>query len=262
MLPKETHTTDWHHQPNNADEELNNFVEDRSIFLGEVNNYYIYRSLLYALGATGAYNRMMKEVNLIIHGKATKPAKAVKKYPDGEFLHIEKVLPLVHQEIHSFPSFIQALKKQDFTVRNPSDEGDPQFDFFDLSLENNSLHETLLKYIQTSPFVLDYIGESTPDMGTKEDNYINFENQEVRGWYKWVTNAWSRVYAQRGEGDYPLEIKGNDLLAVAPIFWTESTGLYVHEYPHIDSVNGLFIQAGIDARTGKVNGVAISRVWT
>jgi hypothetical protein len=70
------------------------------------------------------------------------------------------------------------------------------------------------------------------------------------------------VSAQRGEGDYPLEIKGPQLLAVAPAVWTRSTGLYFHRAPHIDSVNGLFIQAGINARTGQVDGVSISRVWT
>jgi hypothetical protein len=51
-------------------------------------------------------------------------------------------------------------------------------------------------------------------------------------------------------------------LKVAPVFWKESTGMYFYEYPHTDSITGLFIQAGVDARTGKVNGAAISRVWT
>jgi hypothetical protein len=70
------------------------------------------------------------------------------------------------------------------------------------------------------------------------------------------------VSAQRGEDDYPLEIKGPQLLKVAPAFWRESTGMYFYEYPHTDSITGLFIQAGVDARTGEVNGAAISRVWT
>ena len=45
-------------------------------------------------------------------------------------------------------------------------------------------------------------------------------------------------------------------------WWRQSTGLYFHETPELESVNGLFIQAGIDARTGLVSGAAISRSWT
>ncbi|MDC3957092.1 hypothetical protein KEG38_24735 [Polyangium jinanense] len=74
--------------------------------------------------------------------------------------------------------------------------------------------------------------------------------------------AGSGAAPRRGEGDYPLDIKGSQLLRVEPLLWTQSTGMYFHEYPRIDSIDGLFIQAGVDARTGMVNGVAISRVWT
>lgn len=72
----------------------------------------------------------------------------------------------------------------------------------------------------------------------------------------------SRTKARRGEGDFPLEIKGAQLMRVEPVLWTQSTGMYFYEYPNVDSVSGLFIQAGVDVRTGLVTGAAISRVWT
>jgi hypothetical protein len=55
---------------------------------------------------------------------------------------------------------------------------------------------------------------------------------------------------------------GAQLLRVAPMLWTQGTGMYFDEYPESESVDGLFIQAGIDARTGKFTGAAVSRSWT
>lgn len=265
MLPDREHPADWHFKTtNNASSAapIANFVHDRTIYVADAP-YDTYRSMLYALGAKGVSNKMMANVDTIIHGAAV-PKAARTKYPNGVFIKAQTVLPLFHQEVASFSDFVRALIKHGFRVRNPSDEGDPEFDHFSVPLVDGSLHATLLHYLGTSPFIRDFSLNDSPEHDRREEAYVPFPIPDTTRtwWIRWDTSAWDRVYAQRGEGDYPLEIKGPQLLAVAPVVWTRSTGLYFHRAPHIDSVDGLFIQAGINARTGQVDGVAISRVWT
>lgn len=264
MLPLLKHPSTAHFGPNSNTESKTNFVADKSIFVTEVDDYDRWRSMLYALGAKGVAAKMMAHVSQVVHGRAQAPQKARAKYPTGEFVHADAILELFHQQIRSFGEFVRALETHGFRVRNPSDEGDPQCDYFDLPCVDDSLHATLLHYLATSEFIRKFATKQYFPIDKREDTYIDFPipNTDVTWYYAWNVNAWDRVYATRGEGEYPLEIKGPQLLRVAPVLWKESTGLYFHEYPHIDSINGLFIQAGIDVRTGRVNGVAISRVWT
>jgi len=264
MLPLIKHPARWHYAPGKHTEVATNFVNGKSVFVVDVDDYDLYRSVLYALGAKSVANKMMAHVNLILHGRPEVPSKARAKYPAGEFVPAESAIALLHQEIKSFGDFVRALQRHGFTVRNPSDEADAYFDFFEMPLIEKSLHKTLLHYLGHSEFMRKSAKKQHFPIDKREDAYIDFPmpNSDVTWYYAWLTDAWSRVYAMRGDGDYPLEIKGSQLLRVAPIFWTESTGMYFHEYPHIDSIEGFFIVAGIDARTGVVNGVAISRVWT
>ncbi|MCA9636425.1 MAG: hypothetical protein KC420_10400 [Myxococcales bacterium] len=264
MLPLNQHPTTGHAKPGDA-APVANFVADKSVFVVDVPDYERQRSMLYALGAKGVANKMMAHVNLILHGGATPPKKAQAKYPKGEFVRASALLPLFHQEIRSFAGYIKALQGHGFQVRNPSDEGDPDFDFFELPLVDGSLHATLLGYLASSPFIRGFVGRQSFPIDRRDEGFVDFElpgREGLTWYYAWHRDAWSRVSAQRGEGDYPLEIRGSQLMAVEPLLWTESTGLYFYEYPNADSVTGLFIQAGIDARSGQVHGAAISRVWT
>lgn len=240
------------------------FVAGKSVFVVDVDDYDLYRSLLYALGAKSVANKMMAHVDLIVHGGKTAPQKARAKYPKGEFVAAGAVLPLFHGKVKSFPEFVRALQAHGFRVRNPSDEGDPDFDFFELPLVGGSLHATLLHYLATSPFIRKFVRKQSFPIDKREDGYVDFPvpGTDLTWYYQWRGDGWGRVHAQRGEDEYPLEIKGPQLLRVAPVVWKESAGMYFFEYPNIDSVDGLFIQAGVDARTGQVNGAAISRVWT
>ncbi|MEZ4448254.1 MAG: hypothetical protein R3B09_02160 [Nannocystaceae bacterium] len=263
MLPRTQHPDNLHFRPGAAPRE--NFVVDRNAFVVDVESYDRTRSMLYALGAKSVANKMMANVDLIVHGGGKAPAKAIAKYPKGRFIRAQEVLPLFHQEVPDFAAYVRALQGHGFTVRNPSDEGDPSLDFFTVPLLEGSIHASLLEYLKTSDFVRAFAHAQSFPIDTREESYLEFEVPGGRGitWYiRWLSDAWARVSAQRGEGDYPLEIKGPQLMAIAPIFWTESAGLWFNEYPHVDSVDGLFIQAGVDARTGMVHGAAISRVWT
>jgi hypothetical protein len=262
MLPVSQHPPRLHFNPDAAP--VADFVAGKSAYVADVDDYDLYRSLLYALGANGVANKMMAHVNLIVHGGPKAPQKAIAKYPQAEFVHASAVLPLLHSKIRTFAEFVKALQGHGFRVRNPSDEGDPEFDFFELPLAGGSLPATLLHYLATSPFIRGFAGKQSFPIDTREDAYVDFPvpGTDLTWYYRWQSQAWDRVHAQRGDDEYPLEIKGPQLLRVAPVFWKESTGLYFHEYPHIDSITGLFIQAGVDARTGLVNGAAISRVWT
>jgi hypothetical protein len=263
QLPDREHPTDWHFNgKTKGAAPVANFVQDRTIYVADAP-YDAYRSMLYALGAKGVTNKLMANVDTIVHGAAV-PKAAKTKYPNGQFIKAQTVLPLFHQEVASFSDYVRALIKHGFRVRNPSDEGDPEFDHFSLPLANGSLHATLRRYLDTSPFIRDFSSHDSPEFDRREESYVPvpIPGTDRTWWIRWDSTAWDRVSAQRGEGDYPLEIKGPQLLAVAPAVWTRSTGLYFHRAPHIDSVNGLFIQAGINARTGQVDGVSISRVWT
>jgi len=237
------------------------FAEGRCAYLADVPEYDLYRSMLYALGAKAVSNKKVAGVDLIVHAGAA-PKAAREKYPGAALVKASAVPALFRREVDGLGAFVRALLRHGFTVRNPSDEGSPELDFFDLPLEG-SLHATLLRYLAASPFIRAFARNQTRARGEAQPEYVPVEIPETgRTWYyAWRTDAWSRVSAQRGEGDYPLEIKGPQLLAVLPELWTRSTGLYFHEHPHIESVNGLFIQAGVDAR-GRVEGAAISRVWT
>lgn len=264
MLPLHSHDTKLHFDPAKADGRLADFVAGKDVFVVDVDDYDRYRSMLYALGAKSVANKMMANITTIVHGGQAAPAKARAKYPAGEFVRAQAVLPLFHREVRSFAEFVRALQAHGFRVRNPSDEGDPELDFFELPLVDGSLHRTLLHYLATSPFIRRFARKRSFPVDTREPAYVDFPvpGADVTWYYAWNPDAWSRVSAQRGDGDFPLEIKGPQLLRVAPVFWKKSTGLYFHEYPHIDSISGLFVQAGLDARTGRVNGAAISRVWT
>lgn len=261
MDKDQQHPTAWHAVNFPAGPKpLENFVVGRSLYLADVREYDAYRAMLYALGAKSVSNRKLAHVDTILYF-AGPPKDARAKYPNGRFVQAKAVLPLFHQEVGSFSEFVRALQRHGFTVRNPSDEGDPDFDHFDLPL-TGTLPKTLLHYLVSSPFIREFAKQQHSHRDTRDDAYvaIDIPGAPAPWYYRWVTGAWSRVYAQRGEGDHPLEIKG--LVDVAPALWTRSTGLYFHEEPHIDSVTGLFIQAGISARTGRVEGAAISRVWT
>lgn len=238
-----------------------NFAEGRSVYVADVAEYDLYRSMLYALGARAVSNKKVAGVDLIVHAGAA-PKALREKYPGAALARASAVPPLFRRDVGGFGDFVRALQRRGFTVRSPSDEGSPELDFFDLPLVG-SLHATLLRYLAASPFIRAFARNDTSSRGDAQPEYLPVEIPETgRTWYyAWRVDAWARVSAQRGEGDYPLEIKGPQLLAVLPEFWTRSTGLYFHEHPHIDSVNGLFIQAGVDAR-GRVEGAAISRVWT
>jgi hypothetical protein len=262
MLPVQQHPTRLHFDPKAAAPD--DFVAGKSVYVVDVDDYELYRSLLYALGAKSVANKMMAHVTVIVHGGEAAPQKARAKYPQGQFVAANAVLPLFHAKVRSFGELVKALQDHGFTVRNPSDEGDPELDFFEMPLSDGSLHKTLLRYLSTSPFIRQFVQKQHFPIDQREDAYVDFEvpDSGVTWYYAWRTDAWGRVSAQRGEDDYPLEIKGPQLLKVAPAFWRESTGMYFYEYPHTDSITGLFIQAGVDARTGEVNGAAISRVWT
>jgi len=265
MLPPKQYPTQYHFKPGDAFAPLANFVAGKSVFVVDVDDYDLHRSMLYALGATSVANKMMAHVTLILHGNPEPSPKARAKYPSGEFVRAQSLLPLFHQEIPSFADYVRALERHGFTVRNPSDEADALFDFFELPLCGGSLHETLLKYLETSAFIRKFARKQYFPIEEREDGYVDFPvpgSEGITWYYAFRNDAWSRVHALRGEGDYPLDIKGDQLLRVAPVFWTQSTGMYFHEYPREESVSGLFIQAGVDARTGLVNGAAISRVWT
>lgn len=248
-------------RPAEAAKVKTNFAEGRSVYLADVSEYDLYRSMLYALGAEAVSNKKVAGVDLIVHAGAA-PKAAREKYPDAALARASAVPPLFRREVGGFGDFVRALQRRGFTVRSPSDEGDAQLDFFSVPLKG-SLHATLLRYLADSPFVRAFARNRTAPSGDAQPEYLPVEIPETgRTWYyAWHTDAWARVHAQRGEGDYPLEIKGPQLLAVLPEFWTRGTGLYFHEHPHIDSIHGLFIQAGVDAG-GRVEGVAISRVWT
>lgn len=264
MLPLQKYPTLLQFNPAKAAAAVADLVTDTSVFVAEVDDYEQYRSMLYALGARSVANKMLAHVNVVVHGSAKAPQKAHAKYPTATFVRADKVLARFHQEIHSFSAFVRALQAHGFTVRNPSDEGDPDLDHFELPLVDKSLHATLLHYLGTSPFIRRFARERSFPIREREPAYVDFPvpGKDLTWYYAWNEHAWGRVSAQRGDGDYPLEIKGEQLLKVAPALWTQSTGMYFHEYPCIDSITGLFIQAGIDARTGLVNGAAISRVWT
>ncbi|HEU4412914.1 MAG TPA: hypothetical protein VFS43_47170 [Polyangiaceae bacterium] len=264
MLPLKQHPDRLHFKAAGAPAKAANFAAGKSAYVAEVDDYELYRSMLYALGAKGVANKMMADVDLIVYGGDAAPAKARAKYPAGEFVRAGAVLPLFHQEVPSFAEYVRALERHGFTVRNLSDEGDAEFDFFDLPPAEGSLHATLLHYLGSSPFIREFARKQHFPIDQREAEYTPFEvpGAGVTWYYAWAADAWGRVSAQRGEGDYPLEIKGHQLLRVEPIFWTQSTGMRFYEYPHADSISGLFLQAGVDARTGRVNGAAISRVWT
>lgn len=54
----------------------------------------LHRSMLYALGARSVANKMMAHVELVVHGRPTPPQKARARYPSGEFMHADAIVPI------------------------------------------------------------------------------------------------------------------------------------------------------------------------
>ncbi|MEX1362405.1 MAG: hypothetical protein AB1Z98_04720, partial [Nannocystaceae bacterium] len=132
MLPLRRHPSTWHFQAQPVGEPPPNFVPGASIHITDVDDYDAYRSMLYALGATSVSNRKLAHVDTLVHGAEAPPKAAITKYPQAPRFRAQTVLSLFHQEVSSFGAFIGALQRHGFTVRNPSDEGDPQLDHFEL----------------------------------------------------------------------------------------------------------------------------------
>ena len=261
MLPSRQHKSPPYSDPAEAD--AVDLVVGASVFVIEVEDYDMIRSMLYALGAKSVTDKRVAGVTTIVHGKAKKPAKAVEKYPSGRYLRADRIVALFRRCVPTFGAFVEALRSRGFTVRNPSDEGDARLDHFELPLVDGSLHATLLRYLSTSAFIRGFVHKQHFPIDSRVPDFVEFPvpGTDVTWYSMWITEAWWRVSASRGEGDHPLEIKGPQLLAVAPALWTESAGLHFYEYPHSESIDGLFIQAGIGPDR-RVNGSAISRVWT
>lgn len=265
MLPSHRHPKARHPDPRrDAADPATDVIAGATVFVVDVDSYDLHRAMLYALGARSVTNKRMADVTTIVHGTPAPPKKALEKYPSGRYLRADQVLARFHRDVPTFGAYVQALQRHGFTVRNPSDEGDPRLDLFDLEPVDGSLHATLLRYLATSPFIQKFAHKQHFPIDRREERFVDFPvpGADVTWYYAWYTDTWDRVSATRGEGDYPLEIKGAQLLSVAPVIWSESTGLYFYEYPHADSVDGLFVQAGVDPRTGRIHGAAISRVWT
>lgn len=265
-LPKAKHTDELHAKAKKAGKKSANFALKKSLFLCDVGDYERCRSMLYALGAESVSKKMLAHVNVVLYGGSKPPEKAKQKFPEAEYVKEQALLPLFHQEVQSFPAYLQALVDYGFLLRNGSDEGDPRRELFTLPLEKGSLHKTVLRYLQSSEFVRGFVRAPYHPTTEPDASYLPLEIPAKAGpvtwYYQWQVDAWRRVSAFRGEERFPLELEGSQLLAVAPLLYTESTGVFFFDQPHIDSVNGLFVQAGVDARTGEVTGAALSRVWT
>jgi hypothetical protein len=81
-LPDREHPTDWHFNgKTKGAAPVANFVQDRTIYVADAP-YDAYRSMLYALGAKGVTNKLMANVDTIVHGAAV-PKAAKTKYPNG-----------------------------------------------------------------------------------------------------------------------------------------------------------------------------------
>lgn len=258
--PEVPHFDSWRFDKFPAGEPLANFALDRRVFLADPLDAAAHAVMLYALGASRVLTTLSGPVDVVVHGKA--PPQAVRnRNPDARHVRSRDILPLFHQEVASFGDLVRALLRHGFAVRNPSDEGDPELDFFSLPLVDDQVAATLLRYLATSPFIRRFAANAAPSRGRNVDEYVAVPVQDTGrvGYYVWRTAAWRDVSAQR---DDDLELKGSQLLAVAPALWTRSAGLLFHQHPDHASVEGLFVQAGVSARTGQVEGVAISRSWT
>lgn len=246
------------------EEALPNPFEGRSIYVCESVPYDLYRSMLYALGAKTVSNRMGAGLDQILHAGPI-PSKVSAKYPSAERARADAVLPLFRQRVPSLKAYLDALEAQGFTVRNRSDEGDPDLRALDVPLVDGSLHATLLRWLESSSHLRGYCRKQHFPIEQREAAFREFTPPGAEGWswyYAWDNGAFHHVTAERDDGPYPLLIKGPDLMSVLPVFYKEITGMYVYEYPHRESITGLFVVAGTDARTGAVTGVTAGRVWT
>lgn len=245
-------------------EPLPNPFEGRSIFVSEDMRYDLTRSMLYALGAKTVSNRMVAGLDLIVHSGPV-PSKVSAKYPSAERVPADRVLPLFRQRLPTLKAYLDALEAHGFTVRNRSDEGDPSLHAIDEPLVDGSLHATLLGWLGSSDHLRRHARKQYFPIDKREPNFIDFTPPGAEGWswyYAWDTGAFHHVTAERDDGPFPLLIKGPDLMSVLPVFYKQVTGMYVYEYPHAESITGLFVVAGVDARTGNVTGVTAARVWT
>ncbi len=262
-LPLNTHDDAFRKDPVPT-EALPNVFEGRTIFVSDVPRYDLVRSMLYALGAKAVAYRSVPGVDMILYG-APIPSKTLAKFPTAERVSASGVLPLFRQRVPSFAAFLRALEEQGFTVRNGSDEGDPDLCVLDEPLSEGSLHATLVHWLNTAPFLSGFCGKQYFPIDKREPQFLEFSvpgSEGLTWYYAWDASAFGHISAQRGDGPYPLTIKGSELMSVLPIFYTQTTGMYVYEYPEKESITGLFVVAGVEAATGKVSGVGLSRVWT
>ncbi|MFO0576176.1 MAG: hypothetical protein U1A78_19405 [Polyangia bacterium] len=237
----------------------------KTVLFTERRGYAGRRVLAFALGAQGAYDKMMATVSVIVHAGPRPPEKAAAKYPRGAFYSEEEFAARTQARLGSFPQLVQALIAHGFRFRNPSDEADEQLDVFEQPAAATGLKDSLLEYVRRSPFVASYVRApwgkmpETPDPAFKP---IEIPSRDVTWWYAFGSAAIEHIQAERGEGEYPQKIKGSDLFEAGSMLWREGTGARLYETPEDESIAGLFLMAGIERHTGQLTGLALSRTWT
>lgn len=237
----------------------------KTVLFTERRGYAGRRVLAFALGAQGAYDKMMAAVSVIVHAGPRPPDKAAAKYPGGAFYSEEEFTARAQQRLGSFPQLVQGLIAHGFKLRNPSDESDERLDVFEQPAAATGLKDSLLEYVQRSPFVASYVREPWGKMPEPPDpafKPIEIPPRGVTWWYAFGSTAIDHIQAERGEGEYPQKIKGSDLFEAGCMLWREGTGARLYETPEDDSITGLFLMAGIERHTGRLTGLALSRTWT
>lgn len=240
-------------------------LKKKTVLFTDKAGYARKRVLAFALGAEGAWDKMMATVNVIVYSGPKRPDKAVAKYPSGEFRSEEEFFALAREQLPGAPQILNALQEYGFRFRNPSDEADPRLEVFDVAASPDGLTESLFGYLRSSQQVAAYVRAPWGAMPEKPDaafKPLHLPQRDLTWWYAIGSTAIDHIQAERGNDEYPQRIKGHDLWDALIATWSEGLAARFYETPDPDSIAGLFILAGLDRQTGRCTGLSLSRTWT
>ncbi|MFN8396766.1 MAG: hypothetical protein U0176_19225 [Bacteroidia bacterium] len=216
---------------------------------------------LMALGAKTVEETLSDQATMVV-GLERQPDSEFRHLPYYSFAELDAYVLANHRNLLQT---LQALLDNGYQLRNPSDEGWPGPDFHQGGevLSPSDLPNALLDYIQSSPYVAKWAAQAYASRSAAKRGFEEIAIGTSKAYLRWEIDPYDyQINLQRGDAeDNRLDnMELNDYYFGA--YWTYRVMALLNSEPSNESVDGLFIVAGMDNKDSTFQVVAVPRTWT